>query len=134
MGWIEIIGTLSGAICVWLLIQRNIWNFPAGILSCSMFLILFAQSGLYADAGLQVVFIALNALGLFWWLRGGVDHEGVRIASLSQYQLAGCLMAVAVIAFAIHFGLTRWTDSTVAGLARNRVMIDFLSRTLSRLS
>lgn len=115
MNWIEIIGTGSGALCVWLLIQRNIWNFPAGILSCSMFLVLFAQSGLYADAGLQVVFIALNALGLFWWLRGGADQQGVKIASLSLSQLAGCLVAVGVIASAIHFGLTRWTDSTVAG-------------------
>lgn len=114
MNWIEIIGTVSGALCVWLLIQRNIWNFPAGILSCTMFLMLFARSGLYADAGLQVVFIALNALGLFWWLRGGADQDGVRIASLSPAQLVGCLAAVAVIAGAIHFGLTRWTDSTVA--------------------
>jgi nicotinamide mononucleotide transporter len=115
MHWIEIVGTVSGAACVWLLIQRNIWNFPAGILSCAMFLVLFARSGLYADAGLQVVFIALNALGLYWWLKGGVDHEGVRIASLKPVQLAGCLVAVALIAGAIHFGLTRWTDSTVAG-------------------
>lgn len=115
MNWIEIIGTFSGAICVWLLIQRNIWNFPAGILSCSMFLVLFARSGLYADAGLQVVFIALNALGLFWWLRGGTEHQGVKVASLSAVQFAGCLVAVGFIAGAIHFGLTRWTDSTVAG-------------------
>lgn len=115
MNWIEIIGTVSGALCVWLLIQRNLWNFPAGILSCAMFLVLFAQSGLYADAGLQVVFIALNALGLYWWLRGGADHDGVQIATLRPVQLALCLSAVAVIAVSIHFGLTRWTDSTVAG-------------------
>jgi len=115
MGWIEIIGTISGAVCVWLLIQRNIWNFPAGILSCTMFLVLFARSGLYADAGLQVVFIALNALGLFWWSRGGADNDGVRVATLRPVPLAGCLVAVALIAVIIHFGLTRWTDSTVAG-------------------
>lgn len=115
MSGIEIVGTLSGLACVGLLIRRNIWNFPAGILSAAMFLILFAQSGLYADAGLQIVFIALNGLGLFWWLRGGADRHGVQIAALSARQLAACLAAVAGIALAIHSGLTRWTDSTVAG-------------------
>ncbi|MEM9572827.1 MAG: nicotinamide riboside transporter PnuC [Pseudomonadota bacterium] len=115
MNWIEIVGTLSGLICVWLLIQRNIWNFPAGMLSAAMFLVLFTQSGLYADAGLQIVFIALNALGLFWWLRGGAENDGVQIASLSPLHFGFCLAAVAAIAVAIHFGLTRWTDSTVAG-------------------
>ena len=115
MNWIEVIGTLSGLVCVGLLIQRNIWTFPAGILSASMFIILFTQSGLYADAGLQIVFIALNALGLYWWLRGGEAQDGVEIAELSAAHFALCLMAVAVLAGAIHFGLTRWTDSTVAG-------------------
>ena len=115
MNWIEVIGTLSGLVCVGLLIQRNIWTFPAGILSASMFIILFTQSGLYADAGLQIVFIALNALGLYWWLRGGAEHEGVEIAELSPAHFALCLGTVALLAGVIHFGLTRWTDSTVAG-------------------
>ena len=75
-----------------------------------MFLLLFARSGLYADAGLQVVFIALNALGLFWWLRGGADQHGVKIASLSRVQLAGCLVAVAgKSVFSISFGLNGYT-------------------------
>lgn len=115
MNWVEVIGTVSGALCVWMLVRQNIWTFPLGVLSCAMFLFLFAQAGLYADSGLQIVFITLNLLGWYWWLRGGADHQGVEVAELTPAQLAACIGAVAVIAAAIHYGLTRWTDSTVAG-------------------
>ncbi len=63
----------SGAICVWLVVRENIWNFPVGILNVSGYAIVFFCSQLYADAGLQVVYLILGFVGWAMWLRG--SHE-----------------------------------------------------------
>ena len=61
--WIELAGFVTGAACVWLLVKRNIWTFPVGMVNYVFFAILFIQSGLYADAGLQGVYFFLACLG-----------------------------------------------------------------------
>ncbi len=115
MNAVEIAGFATGAVCVWLLVRRNIWNFPVGIANNLLFLSLFALSGLYADAGLQVVYVCLGSYGWYAWLRGGSDRAGLTVSNPSLRMLLGCLVAVGLIAAAIQFGLDRWTNSTVAG-------------------
>ena len=115
MNWTEIAGFVTGAICVWLVVVRNIWNFPVGIANNVFFLVLFVNSGLYADAGLQLVYIALALIGWYWWLKGGAEHTGVVISEISAMQLAACALSVAIVTALIQFGLHRWTNSTVAG-------------------
>lgn len=115
MDWIEIAGFVTGAACVWLLVKRNIWNFPVGMVNYVFFGILFVQSGLYADAGLQGVYFILACLGWYWWLKGGEDKTGVEVHEPSKAMLALCGVAVIVIAAIIQWVLHRYTDSTVAG-------------------
>ena len=57
----EALGFASGALCVWLVARQHIANWPLGIANCLLFVLLFTQAGLYADAGLQFVFIALGS-------------------------------------------------------------------------
>ena len=78
MSWVEVLGFVSGAACVWLATRQNVWNFPVGIANNLLFLWLFAHTGLYANAGLQVVFAALAVLGWVWWVRGGADRRRAR--------------------------------------------------------
>ena len=60
----EGLGFSSGALCVWLVARQHIANWPIGIANNLFFILLFAQAGLYADAGLQIVFIALAVVRL----------------------------------------------------------------------
>ncbi len=115
MSWSEIAGFATGAACVWLLVRRNIWNFPIGIANNALFIWLFARSGLYADAGLQVVYIVLALMGWFWWTRGSAARAGLEVKTASFRTLAVCAVAVAVLTAAIQWGLDRYTNSTVAG-------------------
>ena len=62
---LEIFGTLSGIAGVWLTIKKNIWCFPAGLVNVGLYGILFFKEKLYADAILQLFYIALLAYG--WW-------------------------------------------------------------------
>ena len=114
--WIELAGFVTGAACVWLLVIRNIWTFPVGMVNYVFFAWLFIGNGLYADAGLQGVYFILASLGWYWWLKGGEDHQGVEVHEPSKLMLALCGLAVIVIAATIQWVLQRYTDSTVAGL------------------
>ena len=75
----ETLGFVTGAACVYLVVRRNVWNFPLGITNNLFFLVLFGQVRLYGDAGLQLVYIALGAQGWIWWLRGGQNHTELRV-------------------------------------------------------
>jgi len=86
-GWAEALGFLSGAICVWLTVKQNIWNWPIGILNNGFFIVLFLQAGLYADTGLQVVYIGLGGLGWYWWLHGGENQTRLGISHLTPRML-----------------------------------------------
>ena len=70
---IEIFGFVTGVVNVWLLARQNIWNWPIGIANNLAYLLVFAKSGLYGDAGLQIVYITLGIYGWWIWLRRGTD-------------------------------------------------------------
>lgn len=67
--WIEVLGFVTGAACVILAGRRSVWTFPVGIANTALFLWLFTDARLYADAGLQVVFMVLGVTGWIGWLR-----------------------------------------------------------------
>lgn len=98
--WLETVGVVTGAGCVLLVVFRSVWNFPVGIVSCAAFLVFFAQGRLYADAGLQVVFILLAVHGWVLWARGPVEAKPIRRTSLGE------LTVMAWIFPAVWLGLT----------------------------
>ena len=92
LSYAECFGFATGILCVWLTALRNIWNFPVGIANCALLLLLFAQSRLFADATLQILFIALGVRGWWQWAQGtaGVPRpiESATSREISRYILA----------------------------------------------
>jgi nicotinamide mononucleotide transporter len=74
VSWAEILGFVTGAACVWLTVRCHIANFPVGIANSAFFLVLFASARLWADSGLQVVYIVLGFVGWWQWLHGGPER------------------------------------------------------------
>jgi nicotinamide mononucleotide transporter len=72
--WAEVLGFVTGALCVYLVARQHIWNWPLGIANNLLWILLFAWAGLFADSGLQVVYIALGAWGWWQWLHGGTER------------------------------------------------------------
>jgi nicotinamide mononucleotide transporter len=110
----ELFGFLTGAIGVWLLARQNIWNWPIGIANGVFYVAVFLRSGLYGDAALQVVYIAMNAYGWSLWLRPRQDEElSVTRTPLAVWKwLVPATLCGAVV---LRFFLSRFTDSTVPG-------------------
>ncbi|MFC4857440.1 nicotinamide riboside transporter PnuC [Actinophytocola glycyrrhizae] len=110
---VEILGFVSGALCVWLVARQNIWNWPIGIANNVVFLILFWTAGIYADAGLQIVYMGLALYGWWAWLRGGVEHSALTVTRTTRHQWL-VLGAIGVLGTAgLTILLDTATDSTV---------------------
>lgn len=114
MSWVEIAGFVTGALCVWLIVRENPWNFPVGMANNGLFIVVFVDVGLYADAGLQIVYVGLAVLGWHWWLHGGPPGTGVDVHLASPWILTGCVALVLAVTAVLHWVLATYTGSTVA--------------------
>ncbi|MEP6755861.1 MAG: nicotinamide riboside transporter PnuC [Chthonomonadales bacterium] len=73
---------LSGALAVWLAVVAHISNWPVGIINVILWIFLFNQQKLYANAWLQVIYIVSGFLGWYWWVQKK-DGEALPIAKAS---------------------------------------------------
>ena len=94
LGLTEVLGFVTGAWCVWLLVGENIWTWPIGIANNAFYVVVFFRARLFADMSLQVVYIALSILGWYLWLHGGHGHT--RLAVQRTRWREGALIALAV--------------------------------------
>lgn len=113
MGILELVGFVTGAVCVWLAARQNIWNFPIGVANNVVFAVLFVRSGLYAGAALQVVYLVLGVLGWWWWLRGGTGRGPLEVRPAPRWAWPAAVVAAAAATAVLTLVLDTWTDSTV---------------------
>ncbi|WP_046505429.1 nicotinamide riboside transporter PnuC [Streptomyces odonnellii] len=113
VSWTEVLGFGSGALCVWLVARQHLANWPIGIANNLFFILLFTQAGLYADAGLQVVFITLAVYGWWTWTHGGGPGSSLPVRRTSRTEWIRLLAAGVVGTLALTLLLGRATDSTV---------------------
>jgi len=111
--WAELVGFATGVACVWLLARESLWNWPLAIANVTLLGVLFARSRLYADAGLQVVYVALNAWGWRQWLRGGTARRELPVSRTPAREAWALAAAVAAATAAITALLAAATDSDV---------------------
>ncbi|ALV46473.1 nicotinamide mononucleotide transporter [Arthrobacter alpinus] len=114
--WVEVIGFVTGAACVWGVARQKIWNWPVGILNNVAFAILFLGAGLYGETLLQVIFAVIAVYGWIKWSRGASGSAGsndllIRSATRAETLagVAAVVLATAAIAYLLHAG----TDSQV---------------------
>jgi nicotinamide mononucleotide transporter len=80
----ELLGFVTGVWCVWLTVKAKLLNFPISIANSFFFLILFASAKLYADSGLQIVYIVLGVIGWWQWVYGGSGRTPLRVRTTSR--------------------------------------------------
>lgn len=95
--WLEIIGFITGLLCVFLAIKNHIWNWPVAIVSTLCYLVLFYQSKLYSDSGLQLVFLGMQVYGWVVWNRNPSSAKAGGISRLSRLQ-AGLVVVITLTA------------------------------------
>ncbi len=116
VSWIEIIGFVTGAACVYGVARQKLWNWPIGILNNLAFTILFLGAGLYGESVLQVIFAAVAVYGWYNWVRGNARTAGrndLPIRDASRTEALVALAATALGTAGIAMILTHGTDSQV---------------------
>jgi nicotinamide mononucleotide transporter len=83
MSSIEIVAAVFGVISVFLSVRQNIWSWPTAIVNVGLYIIVFYESKLYADTGLQVIYVVLNAYGWYHWLYGGKNRTELPVSRTS---------------------------------------------------
>lgn len=123
---VEIVGFVSGALCVWLLGKQNPWNWPIGLIQVVAYLFLFWSVGLYADASLQAVYIALGLWGWWNWLRNrrGEALKVRRTRAPEWWALSGIGISGTILIAQV---LMRQTDSTVPWLDSTTTVLSLLA-------
>jgi nicotinamide mononucleotide transporter len=109
----EIFGVLFGIVGVWLTVRENIWCWPVGLVNVSLFIIVFYQAKLYADMGLQVIYVALCLYGWHEWLHGGPGRGELSVSRAPTWVLAAGGAGGTVFAALLGLFLRRHTDAAL---------------------
>jgi nicotinamide mononucleotide transporter len=108
---LETIGVITGILCVYLAAKNNIWNWPIAIVSVGIYIVIFLEAKLYADTGLQVYFLAMNAYGWWFWSRKPTDTPKVPLKRISKTEILLSMIGIALFTALIGFFLYHKTDA-----------------------
>lgn len=94
LSYTEVFGSLSGGICVWLVVRENVWNWAVGLANVTLFFILFYQARLYADMCLQAVYFGLGVYGWWNWLYGDKERPQLPISKTTRTEWIVIILAI----------------------------------------
>jgi nicotinamide mononucleotide transporter len=127
---IEWIAATLGVINITLLIFRSVWNFPFGIAMVALYIFVFYEERLYAEAALQVFFILAQAWGWYLWIKVGGEDERVPVRWLDWLSRGVWLVVTAAVAVNLGWVMHSYTNAVLpyadAGIAGASVAAQIL--------
>ena len=105
---LEIIGVITGLLCVYLAARNNIWNWPIAIISVGIYIFIFMDARLYADMGLQVYFLVMNIYGWYFWSRKPAVAVKAPVVMITLKQAIISVLVIAVITPLLGFLLIKF--------------------------
>ena len=110
---LQIIGTLLGLLYLWLEYKANIWVWIIGAIMPLVHGILYLTSGIYADAAMQLYYVAAGIYGLVVWRRAPKTKDDGIIKHTPRGWIVHLVAVYALLHVAIYLFLTECTDSRV---------------------
>jgi nicotinamide mononucleotide transporter len=110
---LEYVAALFGVVSVYLSVKQNIWSWPTAIVNVGLYAFVFHGSRLYADMGLQVIYVIISIYGWYQWLYGGQNRTELKV-SRTPRRLA-VFLALIGLSFALLLGsvLHRTTNAAL---------------------
>ena len=112
--WLELAALVIALAMVGFNMRVNPLGWPLAIASSLLYFLLFWDSRLYGEAGLQVFFVVVALWGWWQWLRGTLDDgSALRVRALPRREAIGCVLVLALAWPALALFLDQATDSDV---------------------
>lgn len=105
MNWIEMFAALLGIISVWYARKENILVFPFGIANVLIYIYICFTARLYANAGINAVYLISNIYGWYMWARTDENNESLQITRNTSKQNVWSWVSVVVVYVAAFFVL-----------------------------
>jgi nicotinamide mononucleotide transporter len=106
---LETLGVVLALAYLLLAARQNLWCWLCALLSSLLYMYLMWQSKLYMETALNGFYAVMAIVGWQQWLRGGVEHHGVNIVSLSWRQHLLCLALTLLLATVNGVLMQRYT-------------------------
>jgi nicotinamide mononucleotide transporter len=110
---LETIAVLFSLICVWLAIQKNVLNWPIGIIAVSAYCILFYLVKLYADMALQIIFLIQGFYGWYNWKNQKDDNTAFIVSTLSLKYWVIYITSILLVTVLWASILKNYTDASL---------------------
>jgi len=110
---IELLGALTGVVCVYLNAKENIWGWPIGIISVACYVVVFWNVFLIGDFTLHVLYVVLGLYGWWHWLYGGKQKDDLPISRSSAKEWWVLILGGAVLTFAVGKLLSLYPSASV---------------------
>jgi nicotinamide mononucleotide transporter len=111
---IEMMASISGFICVLLLIRRNIWNFAFGFIQVTLFVWVFYQAKLYSDTMLHIIYMGLQIYGWWNWTHNKSQQTEPLIERGSVVNIGLWLAISAVGTLSLGYYMDNYTNASFA--------------------
>lgn len=109
---LEISGVITGILCVFLAAKNKIWSWPLAIISVLIYVIIFTEAKLYADAGLQIYFLIMNIYGWYFWSRKSDQQSKVPVSHISFKESLLSVLAILLFTAVLGTFLYKGTDAS----------------------
>ena len=116
MDWsliLQIVGTTLGLFYLWLEYKANIWVWVIGAIMPMVHGVLYLTNGIYADAAMQLYYVAAGIYGLVVWKRKPKTKSEGKIQHTPLKWIIPLTATYAVLHIVLYFLLTEFTDSRV---------------------
>jgi nicotinamide mononucleotide transporter len=110
---LEIAANAVMALSIGLAARNSVHTWPTGVLGCLLFAIVFVRNQLYADATLQLFFIATSLAGWWQWRHAAQPVDAVERPTTKTRPRTLSWMTLAAIAVTFLYGwmLHQFTDA-----------------------
>ena len=112
---LEIIAVVFGLLSVWFSKQNNIWVYPTGMLSTSIFVYLLLKWGLIGDMLINIYYFAMSLYGWYIWTRK-VDAEHftpiTRVTKKENKTSIFIFVGTIIFVFVVYQVFDKWNSWT----------------------
>ena len=111
---LELIASISGFLCLYLLIRRNIWCWFFGFIQVTLYTGIFFQAKLYSDSLLHAIYMGLQLYGWWHWRQHTDSDASVSVMRGTLSEMLGWAAVGVVGSLLLGTFMHTYTDASYA--------------------